>query len=87
MSEIFQRTLFCVGIYKDEPMLIWMIVTLNVFIFVQIPDKARVTPPSSDPKTKFYELVKVRVCVGFEKLVGNVAMLCAYGCDVSEKKS
>ncbi|XP_067226545.1 cap-specific mRNA (nucleoside-2'-O-)-methyltransferase 1 [Chanodichthys erythropterus] len=24
----------------------------------RIPDKARVTPPSSDPKTKFYELVK-----------------------------
>lgn len=64
-----------------------MIVTLNVFIFVQIPDKARVTPPSSDPKTKFYELMKVRVCVSFEKLAGNVAMLCAYGCDVSEKKS
>ncbi len=45
-----------------------MIETLNVFISVQIPDKARVTPSSSDPKAKFYELVKVRVCVGFEKL-------------------
>lgn len=31
----------------------------------QIPDKARVTPSSSDPKAKFFELVKVRlyVCV------------------------
>lgn len=63
-----------------------MIVTFNVFIFVQVPDKARVTHPSSDPKAKFYELMKVRVCVGFEELAGNVAILCACGCHVLEKK-
>lgn len=26
---------------------------------LQVPDKARVAPTSSDPKSKFYELVKV----------------------------
>jgi len=52
-----------------------MTVTLNVVIFVQIPDKARVTHPSSDPKAKFYELMKVRVCGGFEELAGDVVII------------
>uniref|UniRef100_A0A4W6DB23 Cap-specific mRNA (nucleoside-2'-O-)-methyltransferase 1 n=1 Tax=Lates calcarifer TaxID=8187 RepID=A0A4W6DB23_LATCA len=29
-----------------------------VFVYFQVPDKARVTPASSDPKSKFYELIK-----------------------------
>uniref|UniRef100_A0A665T9Y8 Cap-specific mRNA (nucleoside-2'-O-)-methyltransferase 1 n=1 Tax=Echeneis naucrates TaxID=173247 RepID=A0A665T9Y8_ECHNA len=28
------------------------------FVFFQVPDKARVTPASSDPRSKFYELIK-----------------------------
>ena len=36
--------------------------SLNVplCLTLQIPDRARVTPAPSDPKTKFYELMKVR---------------------------
>lgn len=30
-----------------------------IFVYFQVPDKARVTPASADPKSKFYELVKV----------------------------
>lgn len=29
------------------------------FLFSKVPDKARVTPASSDPKSKFYEFIKV----------------------------
>uniref|UniRef100_A0A8C1X3M5 Cap-specific mRNA (nucleoside-2'-O-)-methyltransferase 1 n=1 Tax=Cyprinus carpio TaxID=7962 RepID=A0A8C1X3M5_CYPCA len=52
-------TLFCLALSLALSMHSFMLrFTLNIFIFVQIPDKARVAPSSTDPKAKFCELVK-----------------------------
>lgn len=36
-----------------------MLLKLILLYIFQVPDQARVAPASSDPKSKFYELVKV----------------------------
>lgn len=36
-----------------------MLLRLLLLYILQVPDEARVAPASSDPKFKFYELVKV----------------------------
>lgn len=36
----------------------------TVWICFQIPDQARVAPSSSDPKSKFFELIQVRLYPG-----------------------
>lgn len=38
---------------------ILMSLRLILLYIFQVPDEARVAPASSDPKSKFYELVKV----------------------------
>lgn len=35
--------------------------TFSVCVYLQIPDQVRVAPSSSDPKSKFYELINVSV--------------------------
>ena len=41
---------------------LWTAVLFPLMIFLlQVPDKARVTPSSSDPIAKFYELIKVSI--------------------------
>uniref|UniRef100_A0A3Q1CXZ6 Cap-specific mRNA (nucleoside-2'-O-)-methyltransferase 1 n=1 Tax=Amphiprion ocellaris TaxID=80972 RepID=A0A3Q1CXZ6_AMPOC len=37
-----------------------------IYVHFQVPDKARVTPASSDPKSKFYELIKTSDVESFQ---------------------